>query len=161
MQLQEFAAVGALFAWRQEDDKSAPKTRTDNSDHRIRPRQETVTVCLNLNGTGHSRGEKNDWRAAQQDRNGTANLPQHTQAGDDRTRVSLNSQWTVSGLQWIPRLPLAQEHSLVKLAAGKLTSKQPDRHGGDYVPNCAARNYMLPRDQHVLFETYLAFARGL
>ena len=27
--------------------------------------------------------------------------------------------------------------------------------------NCAARNYMLPRDPHVLFETYLAFGLGL
>ena len=27
--------------------------------------------------------------------------------------------------------------------------------------NCAARNYMLPRDPHVLYETYLAFGLEL
>ena len=27
--------------------------------------------------------------------------------------------------------------------------------------NCAARNYMVPRDPHVLYETYLAFGLGL
>ncbi len=30
-----------------------------------------------------------------------------------------------------------------------------------HASNCAARNYMLPRDPHVLFETYLAFGLGL
>jgi hypothetical protein len=61
---------------------------------------------------------------------GLQTYPQHTQAGDDRTRVSLNSQWTVSGLKLIPQLPLAQEHSLVKLEAGKLTSSSPTDTGG-------------------------------
>jgi hypothetical protein len=46
------------FARREEDDNSAPKTRTDDSDHRIRPMQETVTVRLNLNRTGHNMGER-------------------------------------------------------------------------------------------------------
>jgi len=27
--------------------------------------------------------------------------------------------------------------------------------------NCAARNYMVPRDPHILYETYLAFGLGL
>ena len=27
--------------------------------------------------------------------------------------------------------------------------------------NCASRNYMVPRDPHVLYETYLAFGLGL
>ena len=27
--------------------------------------------------------------------------------------------------------------------------------------NCAARNYMVPRDPHVLYETYLAFGLQL
>ena len=27
--------------------------------------------------------------------------------------------------------------------------------------NCAARNYMVPRDPHVLYETYLAFGLNL
>ena len=61
---------------------------------------------------------------------GPQTCPQHTKAGDYRTRVSLNSQRTVSGLPWIPRLPLAHEHSLVKLAAGKLTSSSPTDTAG-------------------------------
>jgi hypothetical protein len=30
-----------------------------------------------------------------------------------------------------------------------------------YGSNCAARNYMVPRDPQVLYETYLAFGLGL
>ncbi len=37
------------FARRQEDDKSAPKTRTDDSDHRTRPKQEQVAAGVKRN----------------------------------------------------------------------------------------------------------------
>ncbi len=62
---------------------------------------------------------------------GLQTCPQHTQAKDDRTRVSLNSQRLVSGFQgsrcchW---RRMRQEHS--KLAAGKLTSSTPTDKAG-------------------------------